>query len=276
MQDQWFYSGWVPPQKRSRERLATPAPCIVHMANGSIGPHGWEMLLAASISVATFGPPPSLPERPNGLRPGKNINKKVSQPWSMARIFGQWYKSNSRSSAVILCPICLQPMRRLNEGGVSSNTAPKGRRWVTVDHIIHVEHEECRWCVWPMCNECNSSKGTVVLKAWLPGRLEDVGRNANQIRTNVKKTWNAIQLEAPEGQMYEHDCADAMPFRKSYGCAAGVHDWKRLARGRARCQRRFCGELGAWDRSTEGWRATGKHLSTCEDCGRWTADCDCP
>ena len=280
MQHQWFYSGFVPPQKHSRDRVATPAPCIVHLANGSIGPHGWEMLLAASLSVARFGPPPPLPPRPKQVTRyqagvGTGINEKKSQPWSMAQVFGEWFRGSGEPPGVMMCPICLRPMRRWNEGGVLSNTAPRGRRWVTVDHIIHIEHEECCWCVWPMCNECNSSKGTADLQLWLPGRLEDLGRDVEQTRESVAKAWNVLFDDALEGQREKHDCTNAAPFRMSFGCAAGVHDWEWRARGRARCKRAFCGALGDWDLSTRQWRATGVTGEMCDECGLCPDECDC-
>lgn len=280
MQDQWFYLGWVPPQKHSRDRVSTPAPCIVHLASGRIGPHGRGMLLAASVSVARFGPPPPLPSRPVDAaryQPGigTGINEKRSEPWSMARIFGDWYKSNAGQPGVLICPVCLRPMRRLLEGGLSSTTAPQGRLWVTVDHIIHIEHEECHWCVWPMCNECNSSKGTADLHEWLAQRLQDLGQNVDSARARVRAARDAILDGAPEGQSEPHDCDNAAPFRKSFGCAAGAHDWMRYARGRSRCRRKFCGALGAWDLSVKHWRATGQHGHTCGNCGTWPDECEC-
>ena len=193
----------------------------------------------------------------------------------MAQVFGQWFKASGERPGTMLCPICLRPMRRWNEGGVPSSTSPKGRRWVTVDHIIHLDHEECRWCVWPMCNECNSSKGTSDFQDWLADRLKHLGRSVEQTRESVRHAWNAILSTAPEGQYEKHDCSNASPFRKSFGCAAGVHDWKRLARGRARCERAFCSEFGNWDVTRRRWQEAGVTGETCDECGLWPDKCDC-
>ena len=165
MRDQWFYSGWIPPQPRSRSRVAIDAPCIVLLARGDVPPHGEGMALAAALSVAQFGGPPqppgNRPTEPQKVRAGEK-EIVLGTKWSMENLFRRWYQlADDCEPNHMRCPICLQEMARLSEtGGAPSSTAPMGVRWTTVDHIIHIEHEECYWCVWPMCNECNSSKGT--------------------------------------------------------------------------------------------------------------------
>ena len=230
MRDQWFYTGWVPPKKRSRERVAVRAPCIVLLAAGDVAPHGQEMMLASALSLATFGEPPTPP--PDRPREAQKVatglgERALGDRWSMEKLFNQWYKLDGDLYAgPMRCPICLNFMSRLAEGGQPSWTASRGKRWTTVDHIIHLKHEECYWCVWPMCNECNSSKGIRNLKEWLSDRLDAVAHDGkDDLREAVREARQTILKRAPAGHIEPHDCENPAPIRQSYGCAIGQHEW---------------------------------------------------
>ena len=227
MQDQWFYSGWVPPVKHSRSRVAVPTPCVALLTAEHVAPHGEGMALASLLLTTRFGPPPTSASRPRPVgetRPPAGLGESaLGRVWSMERLFNEWCRAADTPPGVMLCPVCLRPMRRRADGGW-----PVGRRilWTTVDHIIHRDHEECYWCVWPMCNECNSSKLDRDFRVWLPARLADIGDDVDAVRAAMRAGWREL-VASDEGHLARHDCDHPAGTRKSHGCAAGCHQLRR-------------------------------------------------